>query len=305
MEEVIYKISFIGSKKVYVGKSSNYESRKYTHINSLRKGNHSNTHLQRLWDKYEAEWSVLETLNNINEAEIKWIKYYKDLGISVNQTEGGDGGFIHDGSKKIYQYDLNGKFIKEWKSAREINRKLGYGWSRINAVCRGDRNQSNGFIWKYELLDNIQPVIKYQHKDANPIIVTNKNGDFIGEFPSIRFFVEKYNLKKHEENFRMVVLGNRNHAGGYVIRYKNPEDDNSKKGKMFNDSKPRHARPVLQYDLEGNFIKEWPSLIEVKRKLGVNYSSLQKVCKNEQNTAGGFKWKFKVERNNLIKNPTN
>lgn len=53
------------------------------------------------------------------------------------------------------------------------------------------------------------------------------------------------------------------------------------------------CKPVLQYDLEGNLIKEWPSLNEVERQLGCNHSHITTVCKGERKTAGGFIWKYK------------
>lgn len=46
----------------------------------------------------------------------------------------------------------------------------------------------------------------------------------------------------------------------------------------------------MQYDLEDNFIKEWSSLKEAK----INFKGdIGACCREKQNTAGGFKWKFK------------
>ena len=50
--------------------------------------------------------------------------------------------------RSVSQYDLNGNFIKSYPSiakAKEENPKCG----TISAVCRGNGNQSGGFIWKY------------------------------------------------------------------------------------------------------------------------------------------------------------
>ena len=53
---------------------------------------------------------------------------------------------------------------------------------------------------------------------------------------------------------------------------------------------PANARCVLQYDLEGNFIKEWPSAAEAKRQLGID--NITVVCSGKRKTAGGFIWKY-------------
>ena len=52
--------------------------------------------------------------------------------------------------KKVLQYDLEGNFIKEWNSAREIERALGYSNVSINQCCRGKIRKSKGFIWKFK-----------------------------------------------------------------------------------------------------------------------------------------------------------
>ena len=55
-------------------------------------------------------------------------------------------------SKPVIQMTLEGEFIKEWKSCREVERELGIFSTSIAAVCRGSkyRKTSGGFMWKYE-----------------------------------------------------------------------------------------------------------------------------------------------------------
>ena len=53
------------------------------------------------------------------------------------------------------------------------------------------------------------------------------------------------------------------------------------------------SKPVLQYDLEGNLIKEWPSASEIKRQLGYHNSKISECCLGKRKTAYGFIWKFK------------
>ena len=51
-------------------------------------------------------------------------------------------------SKRIAQYDLDGNFIKEWKSAQVAGKELKISSSSIRSTCRGDYKTSGGFIWK-------------------------------------------------------------------------------------------------------------------------------------------------------------
>ena len=52
-------------------------------------------------------------------------------------------------SKKVYQYTLDGKFVKEWKSTAECGRN-GYNYGNVAACCRGKLKKYKNFIWKYK-----------------------------------------------------------------------------------------------------------------------------------------------------------
>lgn len=58
--------------------------------------------------------------------------------------------------------------------------------------------------------------------------------------------------------------------------------------------KPWTRKPVLQYDLGDNFIKEWPSKIEASLTLGINKNNISSCLTNNRGTAGGFIWKRKI-----------
>ncbi len=52
-----------------------------------------------------------------------------------------------------------------------------------------------------------------------------------------------------------------------------------------------HSRKVLQYSLDGEFIKEWESIASAFKNLHI--SNIILCCKGIYKTAGGFKWKYK------------
>ena len=53
-------------------------------------------------------------------------------------------------------------------------------------------------------------------------------------------------------------------------------------------------KAILQYDLKGNFIKEWISFKEIKNNLGFCNRVLIDVCKERKISACGFIWKYKT-----------
>lgn len=51
--------------------------------------------------------------------------------------------------KPIGQYKLDGKLIKIWPSAIEVQRQAGFYQGNIRKVANGKYKQAYGFIWKY------------------------------------------------------------------------------------------------------------------------------------------------------------
>ena len=55
----------------------------------------------------------------------------------------------------------------------------------------------------------------------------------------------------------------------------------------------KHSKPVLQYDLNDNLVKEYPSIKQIERELGFANQHISKCCKGKLKQAYGFKWKYK------------
>ena len=92
----IYKIENLNNGKVYIGQSINVYNRCKGHRFALRHNNHSNTHLQRSWNKHGEKrfrFSVLKTcsVNQLDMEESKFIGMYRsyDSNFGYNLTTGG------------------------------------------------------------------------------------------------------------------------------------------------------------------------------------------------------------------------
>jgi hypothetical protein len=69
---------------------------------------------------------------------------------------------LNKNRESIHQYSLDGKLIRIWTSAYEIERVLGIGNTTIQAACTRKNHKTKGFYWMYEkdvLLKNIQAEI--------------------------------------------------------------------------------------------------------------------------------------------------
>ena len=53
------------------------------------------------------------------------------------------------------------------------------------------------------------------------------------------------------------------------------------------------SKPVLQFTLDGDFIREWPSTKEIERQLGFDHSAVGRCCLGKQKSSYGYIWKYK------------
>ena len=58
-------------------------------------------------------------------------------------------------------------------------------------------------------------------------------------------------------------------------------------------SRKTNGKLILQYDLEGNFIKEYENCCEASRKTNICRSCINDCCNEKLKTAGGYIWKYK------------
>ncbi len=55
------------------------------------------------------------------------------------------------------------------------------------------------------------------------------------------------------------------------------------------------GKPVLQFDLNNNFINEFRSCKEAALEINCSGSNIEQVCSGRNKTAKGYKWKYKYE----------
>jgi hypothetical protein len=53
-----------------------------------------------------------------------------------------------------------------------------------------------------------------------------------------------------------------------------------------------HKRKISQFDLNGNFIKKWDSIMEASRETKIPTSNISRCCSSIRKSAGGYIWNF-------------
>lgn len=74
------------------------------------------------------------------------IQHSYDIGIRKNV---GIRGSLNFRSKDVYQFSIDGKFIKKWGSKGEIQRETGFNASAVYKCCIGETKKSYGYKWSF------------------------------------------------------------------------------------------------------------------------------------------------------------
>ena len=105
----------------------------------------------------------------------------------------------------------------------------------------------------------------------------------------------------HRPACELVFLSPSEHAKLHFTGKNNKGDNNPMYGKKHTEetkkkiSKRAFKKPILQYTKDGVFIKEWISAFEASNVLGIDRSSIVKICRGKKShkSLGGFVWRYK------------
>lgn len=74
----------------------------------------------------------------------------------------------------------------------------------------------------------------------------------------------------------------------------NPMFNEDFKNKAVSRIKESCCKSVLQFDLQGNLIKEFEGIREAHKQLNISREGISRCCQGKLETSGGYKWKYKV-----------
>lgn len=77
------------------------------------------------------------------------------------------------------------------------------------------------------------------------------------------------------------------------IAYNNTYNGRSKRIGLKTINHPRLSKAVLQIDLDGNIIAEFPSVNEIHRQFGFSIGNISYCCNGKMKSAYGYRWSFK------------
>jgi group I intron endonuclease len=158
---------------------------------------------------------------------------------------------------------------------------------------------------------------KLLKKRTHPNIHLQRAWDVYGEenfMYEILVECEKEHLPS-EEHYWATMLNVHDDNYGYNIKPTHPygvaglSEETKRKISVANSKRQdlSNKRKVLQFDLSGNFIKEWLSVWDVYLSTGLHYASITQCCKGLSNKSHGYIWKYKDKYtgDNVVKRRSN
>ena len=193
------------------------------------------------------------------------------------------GGLPPVSTKTIYQYDLStGEFIKEWQSITDASIFYKCSSSSIGKAIF-DRTPSIGFLWTDFKLDKID--LSEFKIDANKtkVYLYSDLGEYIREYKSISECAQDLNVDA--SHIQTSCSGKYKVTNYYVSYYKMDKF-------IIPERKSYKGQPLYQYDLEGNFIKEWPGgyseVVTFYKKKNMNIHRAIRLG----TSCNGFQWSW-------------
>lgn len=197
-------------------------------------------------------------------------------------------------TKPILQYDVDGNFIREWKSIKhacdglnihvsEIYRTMKYGVPKYNKQNNTIKHQ-----FKYKegkIAQKIEPLITVK------ILQYDIDGNFIRSWNSTTEIEQEINLKK--KNITHALRGETQKAFDFQWKYSRDGNIALKIDSLINhDISTEKPIKLLQYGLDGSFIKAWTQVREAAKTLGISANSIRNNIRGKLKTAGKFQWRY-------------
>lgn len=222
-----------------------------------------------------------------------------------NVAVGGIGGYRYDEMVPVYQFDIYGNFIKEYNSIANIEREFNIPSSNIIACCKNKYIYAGGYVWQYKR--DVPDLLKFKenfddslYDQYKPVYQFDMNQNFIAEYKCA-----SEAAKTNDEFFSVSILdacrGKYNYSCGYIWRFKNdvPNVDEFKNEHINFSRKQIKTEHVMQFNLDGSFIKEFNSASEAAKQYNCDSHTITYACSGRTKTGVGYLWMWSRNYNGV------
>lgn len=295
----IYSITNEINGKSYIGKTNDLVRRWKEHCY----GHGKTAILNKAFKKYGLEHFIfevvaqipfdsIEELNDVlNQLEMYYIALYDTFNNGYNATAGGDGtSFYHhseETKRKISQGQIGKILSEEHKSKCRIANLGNHHTEEAKEAIRQALLHRDSSIYD-RIADKLRGrtrnhdmIMRGAVKRRKPILQYDLQGNFIKEWEGASC-IEGF----ERANIGACCKGRLRSSQGYIWRFKENEDF-PKKIEVPNKWKS-FKKEVIQYDLAGNIIAEYPSITEASRVTGITTGNICQCTLGKYKQIKGF-----------------
>lgn len=266
----------------YDNKSFSYNSRKTPFKCAVAKYGPSNF-VRMVLKAFDTEQEALELeAHLVNEEFIK----RKD---TYNITLGGGKPPVN--RSEIFQYDLQGNFIKKWPSIKSITDNYSINKDRIRMVI-DTKCSFMACYWSEEELEKLD-VTEYRPSARGCIFVYTVGGHFIGVYKSQTEVRNQFGVTKKDLVNAITRKGD--WEGYYFLK-------EGESIQAYMDGSIKQNLKVYQYNSTGECVRVFKNISEAKKEYKINKNDLKRAIKNNAEI-GGFYWSYDAYNNIIEENP--
>ena len=144
--------------------------------------------------------------------------------------------------------------------------------------------------------------IVFGKKTNKPIIQLSLKGEYIKEYESALEAERQLNIGIISKHISGCCKGKRKTTGGFRWVYKDEYYNNINNISQIEVKIKNKPRFIMQLSLDNEFIKEWNSVTEAK--VNTNIINISECCSGKRRSAGGFKWMYKEDYEEMLLNNT-
>lgn len=179
------------------------------------------------------------------------------------------GGFPPYLNKTIYQYDLNGKFIKKWDSIKTITTYFGVNKDRIRMVIDSKRSFEQSY-WSEEYFNTLD-VTMYRPSTRGSIRQYNTSGIYLNTYKNTTEAAKALDIDRNK--ITNAIYGKYATSGYWFLK----EDEEIS---QYLDGSIKDKQIIHCYDQTGAYVKTYDNFSKIKKEINYNKPDLLRAMKN-------------------------
>lgn len=274
----IYKITNTVNQKIYIGSATKLLSRKSEHFHYLKNNKHHSRKLQNSFNKYGIDNFCFDIIEYIEDKTklIEREQYYLDLlnpYYNICKFAGSTLGLKK--SKESIEKSKIGylKLISEKGAPNKGIPKSEEHKQKIGDIHRGKTVSQESIQKRKDTILKTRGNFSWQTLESIQKTLTTKR--------------EKGNLVHSKESY-IQMFKTRKEKGNFIStkgRKKTLEEIEKQASKI--------RKPILQFDLKNNFVKEHVSIKAAGDDMNIDRSAIGRAVRGIVKTSCGFIWKYK------------